>query len=76
MGGVMAITSIDIDDDLLNEVKRITGARTKREAVASALERTVQTQRQLDLLESVAAPEIQAILSHMDDTAEDLSPLR
>ncbi|SEB94859.1 antitoxin of type II TA system, VapB [Paramicrobacterium humi] len=66
----MAITSIDIDDDLLKEVKRITGARTKKEAVAASLTRTVQMHRQLELIEAAADPEIQDILSHMHEDAD------
>lgn len=70
MGGIMPITSIDIDDELLAEVKRITGSRTKKEAVTAALQRTVMMQRQLDALEAIAAPEFQQMLSHMHETAE------
>ncbi|QPZ38347.1 type II toxin-antitoxin system VapB family antitoxin [Paramicrobacterium chengjingii] len=70
----MSITSIDIDDELLNEVKRITGSRTKKEAVTAALQRTVMMQRQRDALEAIADPEFQEILSHMHESADGSPP--
>jgi Arc/MetJ family transcription regulator len=38
----MARTNIDIDDRLVQQVMRITGARTKRQAVNIALRRLVE----------------------------------
>ena len=38
----MGRTNIELDDDLVREVQRLTGARTKREAVDIALRRLVQ----------------------------------
>jgi Arc/MetJ family transcription regulator len=38
----MGRTSIDIDDDLLRRAIKLTGARTKREAVEIALRRLVE----------------------------------
>lgn len=38
----MGRTNIDIDDDLVAEAKRLTGAKSKREAVDIALRRLVQ----------------------------------
>lgn len=38
----MGRTNIEIDDTLVEEAKRLTGARTKREAVDIALRRLVQ----------------------------------
>lgn len=43
-------TNIDIDDDVLKEVQRLTGARTKREAVDLALRELVAKHRRLGLL--------------------------
>lgn len=44
-------TNIDIDDDVLREVQRLTGAKTKRAAVDFALREVVARHRRLDLLE-------------------------
>jgi Arc/MetJ family transcription regulator len=43
-------TNIEIDDEVLNEVRRLTGTRTKREAVDLALRELVARYRRLDLL--------------------------
>jgi Arc/MetJ family transcription regulator len=43
-------TNIEIDDDVLKEVRRLTGARTKREAVDLALRELVARHRRLGLL--------------------------
>lgn len=43
-------TNIDIDDTVLKEVQRLTGARTKREAVDLALRELVARHRRLGLL--------------------------
>jgi Arc/MetJ family transcription regulator len=43
-------TNIDIDDSILKEVQRLTGAKTKREAVDLALRELVARYRRLGLL--------------------------
>jgi Arc/MetJ family transcription regulator len=43
-------TNIDIDDDVLREVKRLTGAKTKREAVDVALRELVARYRRAGIL--------------------------
>ncbi len=43
-------TNIDIDDDILKEVQRLTGTKTKREAVDFALRELVARYRRLGLL--------------------------
>ncbi len=43
-------TNIDIDEAILKEVQRLTGARTKREAVDVALRELVSQHRRLGLL--------------------------
>lgn len=43
-------TNIDIDDTVLKEVQRLTGAKTKREAVDVALRELVARYRRLGLL--------------------------
>lgn len=43
-------TNIDIDDDVMKEVQRLTGIRTKREAVDLALRELVARHRRLGLL--------------------------
>ncbi len=44
-------TNIEIDDDVLREAQRLTGARTKRETVDVALRELVARQRRLGILE-------------------------
>ena len=43
-------TNINIDDDVLDEVKRLTGVKTKREAVDLALRELVARYHRLGLL--------------------------
>lgn len=43
-------TNIDIDDSVLREVQRLTGAKTKREAVDLALRELVARHHRLGLL--------------------------
>ncbi len=43
-------TNIEIDDDVMREVQRLTGVRTKREAVDLALRELVARHRQLGVL--------------------------
>jgi Arc/MetJ family transcription regulator len=44
-------TNIDIDDDVMREAQRLTGARTKRETVDLALRELVARHRRLGILE-------------------------
>ncbi|RMG85730.1 MAG: type II toxin-antitoxin system VapB family antitoxin [Candidatus Dadabacteria bacterium] len=44
-------TNIVLDDDLVREAMRLTGARTKREVVDLALRRLVRLERQRQVLE-------------------------
>jgi Arc/MetJ family transcription regulator len=44
-------TNIEIDDEVMREVQRLTGVRTKREAVDLALRELVARQRRLGILE-------------------------
>jgi Arc/MetJ family transcription regulator len=44
-------TNIEIDDDVMREAQRLTGARTKREAVDLALRELVSRHRRLGILE-------------------------
>lgn len=44
-------TNIEINDDLLNEVRNLTGAKTKREAVDLALRELVARHKRLKILE-------------------------
>jgi Arc/MetJ family transcription regulator len=44
-------TNIDIDDTVMREVQRLTGARTKREAVDLALREVVARHERLGILE-------------------------
>jgi Arc/MetJ family transcription regulator len=44
-------TNIEIDDDVIREAQRLTGARTKRETVDLALRELVARHRRLGILE-------------------------
>lgn len=44
-------TNIDIDDDVMREAQRLTGARSKRETVDTALRELVARQRRLGVLD-------------------------
>ncbi|CAN5273449.1 type II toxin-antitoxin system VapB family antitoxin [soil metagenome] len=43
-------TNIEIDDDILREVRRLTGAQSKREAVDLALRELVARYRRIEIL--------------------------
>jgi Arc/MetJ family transcription regulator len=49
----MAMTSVDLDDALLRAAMRALGARTKREAITTALTEVVRRHAQVDALEAV-----------------------
>lgn len=44
-------TNIEIDDEVLREAQRLTGARTKRETVDVALRELVARQRRIGILD-------------------------
>jgi Arc/MetJ family transcription regulator len=44
-------TNIEIDDDVMREAQRLTGARTKRETVDLALRELVARQRRVGILD-------------------------
>lgn len=46
----MAMTSVDLPEDLVAEAMRALGAKTKREAITSALEDVVRRSHQRDAL--------------------------
>jgi Arc/MetJ family transcription regulator len=53
----MALTSIDIPDQLMAEAQRLTGHSTKRGTVVQALEEAIGRRRQAAALEAMAAME-------------------
>lgn len=44
-------TNISLDDDLVDEAKRLSGAKTKKEVIHEALKEFVQNRKRLDLLD-------------------------
>jgi len=50
----MAVTTVDIDKDLLGEAKRILGAATTKSVVEQALREVVMRHRQAAALEGLA----------------------
>lgn len=63
-GATMAITSIDIDRDLLHDAKEVLGAPTNREAVQWALEYTIMTRRQRIAFERISEREFTDVQIH------------
>jgi Arc/MetJ family transcription regulator len=55
LGGVVALTQIDIDEDALAEAMRLSGAKTKKETVNLALREFAARYRRVVALERYAA---------------------
>ena len=55
----MAITSADINTEMLEAAKATYGVRTNREAINLALEDAVMRQRQLDAIAAIAALDLE-----------------
>lgn len=51
----MSLTQIDIDDDALNEAMRLSGSRTKKETVNTALREYAARHRRVEALERYAS---------------------
>ena len=51
----MAVTQIDVDNEALDEVIRLSGVRTKKEAVNLALQEYAATRRRLEALHRYSA---------------------
>ena len=63
----MAMTSVDVDTELLTAAKSILGVRTTKDAINQALGDIVKRQRQLDALATLGDIEVD-----VDPRAEDL----
>ncbi len=50
----MALTSVDIDSEMLQQAKATFGVKTNREAINLALRDVVMRRRQLDAIEAIA----------------------
>jgi Arc/MetJ family transcription regulator len=50
----MSVTQIDIDDDVLAEAMRLSGAKTKKETVNTALREYAARHRRIEALEAYA----------------------
>ena len=46
-------TNLAIDDNLINEARRVGNFRTKKEAVTAALQEYIQRRKQLDILKLI-----------------------
>jgi Arc/MetJ family transcription regulator len=55
VGGVVALTQIDIDEDALAEAMRLSGAKTKKDTVNLALREFAARYRRVAALEHYAA---------------------
>jgi Arc/MetJ family transcription regulator len=44
-------TNVDIDDPLINEAIRLSGTKTKKDAISLALQEFVETKKRLNLLD-------------------------
>ncbi len=58
-------TNIDIDDELMAEAMKVTGAKTKKEAVETALRRLLQIDGQKKILELFGKIDWQGDLDEM-----------
>ncbi|KQO81595.1 hypothetical protein ASF17_10580 [Frigoribacterium sp. Leaf263] len=63
----MAMTSVDVDAELLTAAKSILGVRTTKDAINQALGDIVKRQRQLDALAALSDIEVD-----VDPRAKDL----
>ncbi len=63
----MAMTSVDVDTELLTAAKSILGVRTTKDAINQALGDIVKRQRQLDALATLSVIEVD-----VDPRAEEL----
>ena len=52
--GHVALTSVDIDSDMLRQAKATYGVKTNREAINLALRDVVMRRRQLDAIDALA----------------------
>ena len=50
----MALTSVDIDSEMLQQAKATFGVKTNREAINLALRDVVMRRRQLDAIEAIS----------------------
>ena len=62
----MALTSVDIDSEMLQQAKATFGVKTNREAINLALRDVVMRRRQLDAIEAISEL---ALDEHADTTA-------
>lgn len=54
----MAVTTIDIDTEILRELKKSLGIRTNKDVVAFALRETLMRRKQLSAIEAIASMEL------------------
>lgn len=52
---VVAMTSVDVPEDLLRRAMDVLGARTKREAIITSLQQVVDREEQAGALDDLAA---------------------
>lgn len=64
----MALTSVDIDSEMLQQAKATFGVKTNREAINLALRDVVMRRRQLDAIEAIAEL---ALDEHAETTTHD-----
>ena len=63
----MAVTTIDLDQRVLDDAKRLTGARSNREVVQRALETLIAVRRQPAAVERIIARDLTEDLSAADE---------
>jgi len=57
-------TNIDLDDALLDEALRLSGAKTKREVVHLGLEALIKQARKKDLMDLIGKIDLDAAFDH------------
>ncbi len=50
----MTVTSIDIDDELLHDARRLSGLKSKRDIIDTALREYVRRGKQIELADRIA----------------------
>ena len=62
----MAVTSLDLDPELMQELKRVTHAKSVREAVTLSAQNTIRISRQLAALDRLAEPDLIEVLNRSE----------
>ena len=65
-------TNLSIDDNLIEEARRVGGHATKKEAVTAALEEYVRRRKQVEILKLFGTIEYESDFNHRANRRRDL----